>query len=256
MIPIGNWVVEQACSCAAGWADPSMFLTVNASGMELRDSGFVDTARRSLQMNGLRPDRLVIDVTEASLLDDADDASQTMQQLRAAGIRTALDDFGTGFSSLSSIRRLPFDMIKIDAEIVQSIEDSRSNAVAATIINMARNLGLQTVAEGVETSEQAAALRSLGCDLAQGYFFYKPLSTVAMTAVVEQQPTAVRPSALHHARQSAAIPSFPPPLHSRAHASSLPSSLPPPTPDAARSRPVEMLNDRPEIGHLLRPLLS
>ena len=128
IIPLGAWAVEQACMSAMGWADDSMFVTVNVSGVQLREPGFVDGTRRSLRLSGLPADRLVLDITESTLIDDRDDTFDQLQELRSDGLRTALDDYGTGRSSLASVQRLPLDIIKIDKEIVQSIEESRSNA--------------------------------------------------------------------------------------------------------------------------------
>ena len=130
-------------------------------------------------------------------------------ELRACGIRTALDDFGTGYSSLAYVQRLPLDIIKIDKEFVQSVDEPRSQALANTIVNMARNLGLRTVAEGIETESQAMELARLGCEFAQGYLFFKPLSAVAMTALseFENQPAdlaeAVQKRRKEHLAESA-----------------------------------------------------
>lgn len=258
MIPIGQWVVEQACASAAGWADEKMFVTVNVSAMELRDTGIVDTARRSLRQSGLAADRLVLDVTEAALLADGDDGSDRLAQLRGVGVRTALDDFGSGYSSLAYVRRLPLDIIKIDRELVQSIDDPRSNALADTIINMARNLGLRTIAEGVETESQAFALARLGCELAQGYLFFKPLSPVAMTALVEFERQPVESGDMVSAEPMARSPFGPPlPPPSATSLAEVPP-LPAPAPGAADAQPAASAPPLPsqEISHLLRPLLS
>ena len=192
VIPIGAWAIEQACMSAVGWLDDSMFVTVNVSGVQLRESTFVDGVRRSLKLSGLAPERLVLEITESTLIDDSVFATEQLSQLRSYGISTALDDFGTGYSSLAYVQRLPLDIIKIDKEFVQSVGEPRSKALANTIVNMARNLGLKTVAEGVETENQALELARLGCEFAQGYLFFKPLSSVAMTALseFEQRPVA------------------------------------------------------------------
>ena len=264
IIPIGAWAVEQACMSAMGWADDSMFVTVNVSRVQLREPGFVDGTRRALRLSGLSADRLVIDITESTLIDDRDDTFDQLQHLRGDGVRTALDDYGTGRSSLASVQRLPLDIIKLDSEIVQSIEEPRSNALANTIINMARNLGLRTIAEGVETEGQALELARLGCEFAQGYLFFKPLSAVAMNALAEfeQQPihigaaaavasvsTVAARSSLHAPAADAATTSASADLAPTAGAG---SPLPPPAvPDAALP-----LVSRDEISHLLRPLLS
>ena len=193
IIPIGAWAIEQACMSTVGWADDSMFVTVNVSGVQLRESNFVEGVQRSLKLSGLAADRLVLEITESTLIDDSEVATSQLSELRACGIRTALDDFGTGYSSLAYVQRLPLDIIKIDKEFVQSVDELRSQALANTIVNMARNLGLRTVAEGVETESQALELARLGCEFAQGYLFFKPLSAVAMTALAEfeNQPVEV-----------------------------------------------------------------
>ncbi len=266
IIPIGAWAVETACMAAVGWADDSMFVTVNVSRVQLREVGFVDGTRRALRLSGLPADRLVIDITESTLIDDRDDTFDQLQHLRGDGVRTALDDYGTGRSSLASVQRLPLDIIKIDSEIVQSIDEARSNALANTIINMARNLGLRTIAEGVETEGQALELARLGCEFAQGYLFFKPLSAVAMNALAEfeQQPVHVAAAA---ARSYAATTTAPASLTAPARADvadaaavdaevAPPSGAGAPLPPPAAPEAAPPLVSRDEISHLLRPLLS
>src|SRR4029079_15297225 len=265
------WAIEQACMSAVGWADESMFVTVNVSGMQLREATFVAGVERSLRLSGLVPERLVLEITESTLIHDSEMATGQLGELRALGIRTALDDFGTGYSSLAYVQRLPLDIIKIDKEFVQSVDEVRSHALANTIISMARNLGLRTVAEGVESESQAVELARLGCEFAQGYLFFKPLSAVAMTALAEfeNQPIAsepVRPARVAPEPAPAFAFAAPTPGQS-AHA------LPPPTGQmavatAAANAPETALEphlvvearrrDEPtgEITHLLRPLLS
>jgi len=271
IIPIGAWAIEQACLSAVGWADDSMFVTVNVSGVQLREASFVDGVRRSLALSGLEPGRLVLEITESTLIDDNDLATRQLTELRSFGIRTALDDFGTGYSSLAYVQRLPLDIIKIDKEFVQSVDELRSQALANTIVDMARNLGLRTVAEGVESESQAVELARLGCEFAQGYLFFKPLSAVAMTALAEfeHQPIASEPVAPE--------PVAPEPAPAFAFAAPTPGqsahALPPPTGQmavAAVAAPTlePVLEPQPlvearrrdeptgEITHLLRPLLS
>src|SRR4026209_322103 len=172
-----------------------MFVTVNVSGVQLRETTFVEGVRRSLRLSGLAPERLVLEITESTLIDDSVFATEQLGELRSYGIRTALDDFGTGYSSLAYVQRLPLDIIKIDKEFVQSSDEPRSKALANTIVDMARNLGLRTVAEGVESESQAGGRARLGCEFARGYLFFKPLSAVAMTALAEfeHQPIASEP---------------------------------------------------------------
>ena len=247
---------------AMGWTDDSMFVTVNVSRVQLREAGFVDGTRRSLRLSGLPADRLVLDITESTLVDDRDDAYELLRELRSDGVRIALDDYGTDRSSLASVQRLPLDMIKIDGEIVAAVEELRSNALANTIINMSRNLGLRTIAEGVETEGQAMELARLGCEFAQGYLFFKPLSAVAMTALAEfeRQPAATA-SAVR-----AGLSAFPAPSPASVAASTVPpaagagsssgSPLPPPDHEQAATEIERVLVPRDEMSHLLRPLLS
>ena len=293
VIPIGAWAIEQACMSAVGWADDSMFVTVNVSGVQLREVAFVEGVQRSLRLSGLAPERLVLEITESTLIDDSEMATAQLGELRACGIRTALDDFGTGYSSLAYVQRLPLDIIKIDKEFVQSVDELRSQALANTIVNMARNLGLVTVAEGVESESQAMELARLGCEYAQGYLFFKPLSAVAMTALseFENQPAdlaeAVQKRREENLAESAAesdsqleqesdrerepqlVSAFAAPTIELAAQTA--KSMPPPTgqlpvvhahpaPEPTGQQPVVAARpkDEPtgEMTHLLRPLLS
>jgi diguanylate cyclase (GGDEF)-like protein/PAS domain S-box-containing protein len=273
IIPIGTWAIEQACMSAVGWAEDSMFVTVNVSGVQLREASFVEGVQRSLQLSGLAADRLVLEITESTLIDDSEIATEQLRDLRACGIRTALDDFGTGYSSLAYVQRLPLDIIKIDKEFVQSVDEGRSQALANTIVNMARNLGLRTVAEGIETESQALELARLGCEFAQGYLFFKPLSAVAMTALseFENQPSAIanvactpEPAMALAAPTATAVAAPLPPPPGQATVGEAPvAAMAERVVEAAAEpvdepRPAERRPDEPtgEITHLLRPLLS
>jgi diguanylate cyclase (GGDEF)-like protein/PAS domain S-box-containing protein len=273
IIPIGAWAIEQACMSAVGWIDDSMFVTVNVSGVQLREPTFVEGVQRSLRLSGMAPERLVLEITESTLIDDGGIATDQLTELRASGIRTALDDFGTGYSSLAYVQRLPLDIIKIDKEFVQSVDEVRSQALANTIVNMARNLGLRSVAEGVETESQALELGRLGCEFAQGYLFFKPLSSVAMTSLAEfeyQPKEPLRPWTQPRPDQ---VPAFAAPTIEMPIQQAM--SLPPPTgqlpaveasltPEPANqlhkvgpsgdTSPAQQPTD--EITRLLRPLLS
>jgi diguanylate cyclase (GGDEF)-like protein/PAS domain S-box-containing protein len=271
IIPIGTWAIEQACMSAVGWADDSMFVTVNVSGVQLREATFVEGVQRSLQLSGMAADRLVLEITESTLIDDSEIATEQLRELRACGIRTALDDFGTGYSSLAYVQRLPLDIIKIDKEFVQSVDEGRSQALANTIVNMARNLGLRTVAEGIETECQALELARIGCEFAQGYLFFKPLSAVAMTALSEFENQPADAASMPRLRP-VSEPAMAAPVMAAPAMTDLPAPLPPPAGRApVREAPaavVEQLveesaadqgrSDEPtgEITHLLRPLLS
>ncbi len=254
IIPIGAWAIEQACMSAVGWADESMFVTVNVSGVQLREPNFVEGVQRSLRLSGLQPERLVLEITESTLIDDSELATRQLSELRACGISTALDDFGTGYSSLAYVQRLPLDIIKIDKEFVQSVDEVRSKALANTIVNMARNLGLRTVAEGVESENQAVELARIGCEFAQGYLFFKPLSAVAMTALSEFENQPVDEGGPTIELPAQAAKTLPPPTGQLAPNEAHPAPAPAGMRLDAHPRP----KDEPtgEISHLLRPLLS
>lgn len=179
ILPIGQWVLESACSQLAAWqaADPGrdFVLAVNVSGRQLRDEGFVSQVEQILQDTGADPRRLKLELTESTLLEDIEGAISKMQRLRAMGIRFALDDFGTGFSSLGYLKRLPIEQLKIDQSFVRDIlSDPNDASIAATIIALAQNLGISVIAEGVETQAQRDFLARNGCGGYQGYLFGRP----------------------------------------------------------------------------------
>jgi diguanylate cyclase (GGDEF)-like protein/PAS domain S-box-containing protein len=179
IVPIGRWVLETAIAQAARWqpADPGQLLSVgvNLSPRQLYDDEFFATALAALKRAGLPPAALTIEITENLLLGDSSLAEERLAELRAQGIRIAVDDFGTGYSSLAYLRRFPVDVLKIDRSFVSPLSgDPRPSALVSSIIELAKALDMDTVAEGVETPDQAAVLNSLGCHVAQGFYFAKP----------------------------------------------------------------------------------
>ncbi len=174
IVPIGAWILGEACRAAIRWpADRRV--SVNISPVQFRDRELPRTILAALTAAGLSPSRLEIEVTETVLIDDVTVALDTLRQIRALGVRVALDDFGTGYSSLSYLRMFPFDKIKIDRSFVQELTTRRDNQVIVQAIrDMARGLGMSVTAEGVETSEQAERLRQSGCEELQGYFYSRP----------------------------------------------------------------------------------
>ncbi|MFH2134710.1 MAG: EAL domain-containing protein [Pseudomonadota bacterium] len=180
ILPIGDWVIEQACVMLRRWEmDAEMrhlVLSINVSPRQLSQTWFVEKVKDTLESYGTRPSRLKLELTESFILDDVDDAIGKMQELRDIGIRFAMDDFGTGYSSLSYLKRLPLEQLKIDQSFVRDIATDKSNSVMVrTIINIANNFGLEIIAEGVETDDQLAFLRQFGCNRYQGYLFGKPV---------------------------------------------------------------------------------
>ncbi|PZP99667.1 MAG: GGDEF domain-containing protein [Variovorax paradoxus] len=179
ILPIGQWVLDQACAQLARWAQGpatrGWTLAVNVSARQFRDGGFVPSVQRALACSGADPHRLRLELTESMLHADLDATIARMAALRRLGVRFALDDFGTGYSSLSYLKRLPLDQLKIDKSFVAEITtDPDDAAIARTIVSLARSLRLRVVAEGVETEGQFAFLRRIGCHGYQGYLFAAP----------------------------------------------------------------------------------
>ena len=174
IVPIGEWVLQQATQDAAGWPD-GLKVAVNLSPVQFRDDRLVQTVEQALQRSGLVPDRLELEITESVLLQDNDSVLATLLRLRALGLRTVLDDFGTGYSSLSYLRNFPFDKLKIDQSFVREMETRPDcRAIVNSVADLAMQLGITTTAEGVETAEQLEQVRLAGCSEVQGFFFDAP----------------------------------------------------------------------------------
>ena len=203
ILPIGRWVMREACRQAADWIEASatpadMFISVNVSAREVREAGFVDGVHAALSDAGLSPERLVVELTETALLSATPTTIATLQGLRDLGVRVVIDDFGTGYFSLSHLRQFPVDALKIAREFTQETDaPTRSSALAEAIVAMARSLGIETVAEGIETAVQAERMTALSCTYGQGYFYAMPL-------LPEEIPDAARAVALAVAEAAAA----------------------------------------------------
>ncbi|MGI4766071.1 MAG: EAL domain-containing protein, partial [Janthinobacterium lividum] len=178
---IGRWVIETACREAAGWPQPWR-VSVDVSPRQFRQSDVCATLAEALRLNALDPARVLVEVTEGVLIDDAPLAVATLNRLRRLGVRIALDDFGTGYSSLSYLQLFRFDKFKIDRSFVAKLgESGDALTLTRTIVNLGHNLGLQVTAEGVETPAQLDLLRSLGCDQIQGYLVGRPAPVDSFT---------------------------------------------------------------------------
>ncbi len=177
--PIGEWVIETACSQNAAWQRaglPPVPVAVNLSVHQLRQPGFCAMVRRVLEDTGLRADYLELELTETMLMDNLEMALTVIGQLTEMGVKISIDDFGTGYSSLGYLKRLPCDKLKIDRSFVADLtHDAKSAAIVGGLINLAHNLDLQVTAEGVEFEEQMSFLRAAGCDQMQGHFVSPPL---------------------------------------------------------------------------------
>lgn len=176
MVPLGDLVLRQACKTAAAWRDRSLRVAVNLSPTQVHADGLVAVVEGALAEAGLDPRRLELEVTEGVLLQGTPEALATMHRLRTMGVRFSMDDFGTGYSSLSYLRTFPFDQLKIDRSFVHDIQmQSPDAAIVRTIVGLCTELGIATVAEGVETEEQLALIAAAGCHEAQGYLFGRPV---------------------------------------------------------------------------------
>ena len=190
ILPIGTWVLECACDQLRRWsASPDTAgwtLSVNVSALQFRQSDFVELVVDTLARHGANPHRLTLELTE-SLIYDIDDTLPRMHALKAHGIRFSLDDFGTGYSSLAYLKRLPLDELKIDRSFVRDLlTDPNDATIARTIVSLTRTLGLQVIAEGVETAEQRDELIAQGCLHFQGYFFSPPVPAEGLEASLKR----------------------------------------------------------------------
>jgi diguanylate cyclase len=174
IVPIGSWVLATACAEAASWDDPAI-ISVNLSPAQFVQPGIVGTVAEVLRQTGLSPARLELEITEGILMDDTPNALRILTALKALGVKIAMDDFGTGFSSLSYLRKFPFDKLKIDRSFISDLEtDKEAETIVQAIIAMSESLRLDVTAEGVETDRQLAMLRAHGCTFAQGYLLGRP----------------------------------------------------------------------------------
>jgi EAL domain-containing protein (putative c-di-GMP-specific phosphodiesterase class I) len=181
IIPIGAWVLEEACNQLFSWRQsgctgPSGSVEVNLSARQIDHPELVATVESILETTGLPPENLTLEITESALMRDVVSALQVLQALKSLGVSLAIDDFGTGYSSLSYLQRFPLDTLKVDKSFVDELGLDQGTEIVAAVINLAHALGLNVIAEGVETEPQLQALQQLGCDYAQGFLFSRPVS--------------------------------------------------------------------------------
>jgi EAL domain-containing protein (putative c-di-GMP-specific phosphodiesterase class I) len=183
IVPLGAWVLTEACRQLAVWNrerpdDQALSLNVNLSARQLAEPGLVDTVRSTLHEVGIDPSKVDIwlEVTETLVLRDPDAAAARLAELRQLGVRLAVDDFGTGYSSLSYIRRFPVSAVKIDRAFVAGLgKSAEDEAIVIAVVHLAHALGIEVVAEGVETELQLSRLQAIGCDYAQGFLLQVPV---------------------------------------------------------------------------------
>jgi diguanylate cyclase (GGDEF)-like protein/PAS domain S-box-containing protein len=194
IVPIGKWILEEACRHLATWTaagHTTLTIAVNISGLQLTQPNFVATVARALGDAGVDANRLCLEITETVLMEDTDAAEVVLGQLNQLGVRIAIDDFGTGYSSLLYVRRFPVDALKLDRCFVSGLgRDEADTTIVRATIDLAHALGIEAVAEGVERPEELRLLESMDCDLAQGFFWSKPVAGAAMPALLARMREA------------------------------------------------------------------
>ncbi len=191
IVPLGRWVVREACRQAVGWqplraASNPLTLTINISGHQLQGENVVEDVRRALSDSGLDPRHLVLEITESVLMQQSETILERLRALKELGVRLAIDDFGTGYSSLGYLQRFPIDILKIDKSFVDDVgRGSRNSALARAVIALGDTLQLQTIAEGIEYKTQLNGLQDLGCELGQGFFFDKAIPPVELEQALQ-----------------------------------------------------------------------
>ncbi|MEG4318147.1 MULTISPECIES: EAL domain-containing protein [unclassified Microcoleus] len=194
IVPIGWWMMRSACRQIHHWhqkfpANPPLTVSVNLSNEQFKQPDLIDRLSEILQETQLDPRTLKLEITEGVIMDNAESAAAILAQLKKLEVQLYIDDFGTGYSSLSRLHTFPTDALKIDRAFVSRMtEDEGNEAIVQTILILASHLGMDAIAEGIETIEQLNLLRALQCEYGQGYFFSKPVDTITATALIESQP--------------------------------------------------------------------
>ncbi|MBV8914880.1 MAG: EAL domain-containing protein, partial [Acetobacteraceae bacterium] len=195
--PIGEWVLRRACADAVAWPE-HVKVAVNLSPMQFAKGDLVGDVERALVDSGLAPDRLELEITESVLLADNEATLGTLHRLRSLGVRISMDDFGTGYSSLSYLRRFPFDKIKIDQSFVRNLDGEKGSVeIVRAVVSLGKALGMDVLAEGVETEGQLGILQLEGCDELQGYLFSKPRPVQDVPAVIARHAPGQAGGSLH-----------------------------------------------------------
>lgn len=210
--PIGDWVLRHACAQAKQWQEagyPPFVISVNVSVVQFRNQGFIEDVRVALQKTGLEAQYLELELTESILAENLDGTRSILEQLKNLGVSLAIDDFGTGYSSLAYLTKLPFDTLKIDQAFIRGTE-KHNWAIVRAVAQLARSLGLKIVAEGVETSEQADVLTDLGCHIAQGYLYSRPVPSEGFASYLSQYeaPVDTQGGQEENVRLRIGLPSF------------------------------------------------
>ena len=196
IVPIGRWVIEQACRQASVWQQlrpdqAPLGVAVNISARQLADPELISHIEGSVRASRIDPSTLWLELTETTVLEDTTFVERSLKRLKALGLRLVLDDFGVGFSSLGYLKRLPLSLIKLDRSFVENVTESPHDAaIVRAVCEMSETIGIGVVAEGVETEEQVRAARSLGCGYAQGFHFARPMPADEVEGLLEREPSS------------------------------------------------------------------
>jgi predicted signal transduction protein with EAL and GGDEF domain len=191
IVPIGQWVLNEACAQVRQWqidspSHRSLSLSVNLSARQVAQPDLLQRIKDALETSKLNPHCLKLEITESVVMENAEAAAQMFKQLRSLGVQLSIDDFGTGYSSLSYLHRFPLNYLKIDRSFVMRLTTDNDNAIVRTISTLARNLGMEVIAEGIETEEQFQQLKMLGCEYGQGYLFSRPVGNDGVEHLLAQ----------------------------------------------------------------------
>ena len=198
IVPIGEWVLQQSCNQLQLLLDaglPAIHVSVNLSVRQLREASLVDKVGEALRLSGLESSMLDLEITESMLMSDMDRVKRTLRELSDLGVSISVDDFGTGHSSLAYLKQFPISTLKVDRSFIRDIPDDKDDvAITIAIINLARGLGIRTVAEGVESREQLDFLKQQKCNLMQGYYFSKPVTYEEIVSLLQQEQADNKPA--------------------------------------------------------------
>jgi len=190
MIRIGDWIMQSACCQNRIWHDEfnlSIPVSVNVSPYQLENSNILHSVVSALKATGLQPQFLEIEITETAAIRNIKAVAETLVALKNVGVKIAIDDFGIEYASLGYIKDLPIDIVKIDKCFIDEIGcNPKAEAILVTMVSLANNLGIQLIAEGVETKEQLSFLTSIGCDVIQGFYFYRPMPADAVSKILRK----------------------------------------------------------------------